>query len=207
MKNRILAILLLLVIALTACTSKQPSAAPHELDIGVTEGNTYKNASLGIACEFPEDWYIYNEDEIASYNGLLASTFDRSAIADAIDSGKVVMFFFAAQAGNTSSVNINANKNRVPDMDEKALLDASIPLVQSEMEQLDGMESVNCALTEVAFCGKTHPAIAVTCEAVTGTLYETILYLRDGDYLYTLTVACGSEDASLEILNLFKPLG
>ena len=220
MKKRLIALLLLLVIALTACTSaadlpntasEASEAAPSsskdwtDVDIGQIDGNVYQNASLGFICELPEDWYIYNDTDIASLNNLMETTFDHSAVADAIENGQVVIFFCASHPATYSSVNINVSKNPMPNADENGIIEATLPLLKPQMEQA-GMEDVACSAGEAAFCGQTRPAIKLTAKSAGMDLYETFLYLIDGEYLYTLTVSSGQENAPADILDYFTAL-
>ena len=227
MKKRMIALLLLLVIALTACSSsselskdgKEPKdmhrsedpAATEALDdagvdIGAADGNTYRNVSLGFICEFPEDWYIYNDDDIASLNNLVSDALDRAAIADAIGNGQVVIFFCASHPETYSSVNINVSKNPMPDADESGIIEATLPQLKSKMEQTGTMENVTCSAGEAEFCGQTRPAIKISAKSGGMDLYEKILYLIDGEYLYTLTVSSGQESMTVDILDYFTSL-
>lgn len=232
MKKRIIALLLLLVLVLTACTTttaeptksgKEPKETDHEstealptlqepsrewkdLDIGATDGNTYKNISLNLSCAFPDEWYLYNDTDIASLNNLSEDGFDHAAVADAVENNQSVTIFCASLPITLSSVNINVTKNALPDLEEAALIEASAPELKTQLEQSGTMENVTCNTTEVDFCGQKHAALAITGETAGLTLYETVLYLADGEYLYIVTVSSSLDSASAEILSYFSAI-
>lgn len=234
MKFRMIALLLVLVLALTACSStaeltksgkepknirrsenetaaslptiQPPSKDWTDVDIGSIDGNTYKNVALGASCEFPDDWYIYNETDIASLNNLAEAAFDHAAVADAVESDQTVTLFCASQPVDLSSVKICVSKNPLPDADEAAIIEASAAAVEAQWTQ-NAMENVTAVVGEAEFCGQKHSVLAVSGDSAGLTLYDTILYIADGEYLYTLTVSCSQEGAAADILNYFTAIG
>lgn len=253
MKKRIIALLLLLVIALTACSSastakvteaptenttpakpteataapattealteaptETPTEAPTEapvqyptdVDLGSLDGSTYKNETIGISCTLPDGWYIYNQTDLAALNNLVESVYNNNdAIINAIENGQTAIFFCASHPTSISSVNINASKNSMPGMDENSILVLSSSQVKAQMEQTGMMQNIVCEIDEVTFCGEKHSALSISCETNGIQLFETILCLARGDYLYTLTVSSAQESTMTEILNLFEPVG
>lgn len=251
MKRRLIAVLLLLVTALTACTpagtlekegkdpnrphptrvtkateatelteateateiiteattdsTEAPTQESPDADMGTFDGNRYKNDALGIACSLPESWYVYNGEDIARLNNLVAATFDHTAIADAIEVGQSVIIFCASEPATISSVQIGVSKNLLPGVDEAALINASAPLVKSQLEQT-GIQNVACNSSETDFCGQKHTVLTVNCEAGGMQLYETIVYLPRGNLLYTVTVSTALESMVAETLGMFEPL-
>lgn len=226
MKTRLVALLLLLVIALTACasgatsekTGKDPNSihpssgrtadgnAIPDVDVGEADGNAYRNMDLAISAEFPEGWYLYNDTDIAALNNLDIDTFDRVAILDAINAGQDVVIFCASEPVSLSSVRISASTNPLPDATEDELVNYFAPLVKESYAQNGTMQDFTCDPNEADFCGADHPALAVTGEADGLQLYETYLYLPCGDLLYTLTVSSGQADMTADVLDYFAAI-
>lgn len=225
MKKYLIALLALLVIALAACSSdseltksgKDPAGIHHnrdtdqpapqswegsDVDIGMTEESAYKNATLGISAAFPENLHISSEAELAAHSGLTADTFDRAAIADAIENGQTVEIFCASELAAPYSVTIRVLKNPLPDGDEAALISHFSAEAITEFEQT-GVNVVS-AVAEAEFCGQERPVLTLSGSAEELPLYETILYLPCGDLLYTVTVLSGMTDRSAELLGLFE---
>ena len=229
MKKRILALLLLLIFALAACSSetewtkegKDPNGRPvrgssnadqpapqdwegSDVDIGMVDGISYKNAALGITAAFPEGTYISTEEALAELNELAADTFDRAAIADAVKNGKAVEIFRAVDLAAPWGVKIKVLQNPLPDGDEASLISRFTSEETAAFEQT--ATNVVSAVAEADFCGQKHAVL--TFSAVSGELplYKTILYLPCGDLLYTVTVLSGTTDRSAELLDLFEAI-
>lgn len=226
MKKTIIALLLLLVIALAACASgtkleksgKDPNTIHHsadrraddqditDVDVGMIDGNTYKNVDLAVCAAFPEGWYLYSEDEVAELNDLDAATFDRAAILDAVKAGQDVVVFCASDPATLSSVRISASVNPLPGADPDALVNHFAPLVEAQYEQSGALQNLSCVPFDVDYCGEDHVTLSVTGDANGTQLYETYLYFPCGDLLYTMTVSTTQADMTADILNCFTAL-
>ncbi|MBQ3356929.1 MAG: hypothetical protein IJG45_07460 [Oscillospiraceae bacterium] len=227
MKKRIVALLLLLALILTACASEaglsrdgKESENVHsfpdrreegntvpDVDMGAADGNTYRNMVLGLSASFPEDWTVCDDAQLAAWNGLDEATFDRAAVLDAINAGQDVTVFSAGQSFDGPSVVISASKNPLPGKDADALVNHFSPLVKDRFDQSASMELISCDSLDVDFCGEDHVALAVCFDKVgLETVYEKILYLPVGDLLYTLTVTTGAEDTTDALLSYFEAL-
>ena len=245
MKLRLIALLLLLLLALTACTqtvapptteatarpkpteateavttteateevtedtteeTESVTEAASEVDLGTVDGTTYENETLGITCDFPDGWYIYNETDLASLNNFMTTVNKNDALANAIENGQTVVTFCASYPATVASVNLTVSKATMPGMSEDALISLILPYLKDQMEQTGVLQNVACSTAEVTFCGQKHTAVKVSAESYGMQLYETILYLPGGDYLYNLTVSATSEAEGAEILSLFEAI-
>ena len=228
MKTRIIALLLLLAIALTACASssdptksgKEPRDMHHsddaesipDVDIGVVDGGGYKNVTLGIAFPFPDGWeegggIVVTDEQI----GTAPLDLDRAEVYDAVSAGEDVLIFTAHDtAGLTSGfIDISVSLNPLPDADpdSDALVNHFSPLLNREYAQRDAYSLLACEPYDADFCGEDHVVLNLAIGNAEPTSYKTILYLPCGKLLYTLTVDSDREGAPLEILKLFEPLG
>ena len=195
-------------------TTEAPTEAPTEateepaqaLDVGTVDGSTYRNEALGIACDFPEGWYIYNDTDLAALNNYASQQYDNAAITNAIESGQVAVVFCASQPGTYSSLNITAEKNQAPGFSEEAIINYSIPSLKAQLAQT-GMNNIVCDTVEREFCGQKHTAIEVTCDVADIQFYETLFILTCGDYFYTVTAASAQKAVIADMLNFFVPIG
>lgn len=246
MKTRMIALLLFLVLVLTACTpasvtpeteatahpkpteaeklteateateevtevpteiTEAPTESASELDLGVTDGSTYQNETLGISCDFPDGWYIYNETDLASLNNFITTVNQNEMLANAIENGQSVITFCASHPATVASVNLTVTKSTTTaGLSEDAIIDLVLPYLKDQMEQTGVLQNVTCSTAEATFCGQKHTVIKVFADSYGMQLCETIIYLTGGDYLYNLTVSATSEAEGAEILNLFKAL-
>lgn len=195
-------------------TTEAPTEAPTEateepaqdLDVGTVDGSTYRNEALGIACDFPEGWYIYNDTDLAALNNYASQQFDDAAILSAIESGQPTVIFCASQPETYSSINITAEKNQATGFSEEAIITYTIPSLKTQLEQT-GMQNIVCDTVEMEFCGQKHTAIAVTSDIADIQFYETLFFLPYGSYIYVVTAASAQKTTVTDMLNLFEPIG
>jgi len=231
MKNRMIALLLLCALALTACASSSnltksgkeerdmhrsndkaadESGIP-DVDIGVVDGGVYKNVTLGIAFPFPDGWEegggIVVTDELI---GAASLDLDRAEVYDEVSAGEDVVIFSAHDtAGLTSAViSISVSLNPLPDADPDgdALVNHFIPLLNQEYARRDAFSLLASEPFDADFCGEDHVVLNLTIGNAEPEFYTTNLYLPCGDLLYTLTVSTSREDTTADLLGLFEPL-
>lgn len=232
MKTRMIALLLLLVIALTACSSAADPDAPlpsvganggtgnvPDVDTGVIDGDTYKNMDLGVCLTLPDGWSFCEDDALAALNGMDAATYDRASILDAINAGRDVVIFRASDSDAalstessalpSSVISISASLNPLPDADPDgdAFVNHFTPLMRKEYEAYDAWTLLACDPFDADYCGEDHVVLHVTAASGDFERYLSYMYLPCGDLLYTLTVSTAPEDARAEILRLFEPIG
>ena len=176
--------------ALTEAPTEAPTETPTEateasakipLDVGTISGSTYKNETLGVSCSMPDEWYIYNDTDLAALNNFVSQQYDNAAITNAIESGQVAVVFCASQPGTYSSLNITAEKNQAPGFSEEAIINYSIPSLKAQLAQ-SGMNNIVCDTVEREFCGQKHTAIEVTCDVADIQFYETLFILTCGGF-------------------------
>ena len=227
MKTRIIALLLLFVITLTACASssdlsksgKEPkdmhraeetASGVPDVDIGEIDGDTYRHVDLGFSVTFPEDWTLGGSQVIMEENGEIQSVdLDRAEVLDAVKAGQDVSVFTATDANELNSiVNLSVSLNPLPtsDPDSDDFVNRFAPLIRQEYAAYDSWTLLSCDPYDVDFCGEEHVALKIAIDGSGEQRYQTRLYFPCGALLYTLSVSSGSEDTNTEVLNLFEPL-
>ena len=70
-----------------------------------------------------------------------------------------------------------------------------------------GYENVKAQTTAADFAGtESCPAVAVTAERDGAALYEQMIYLKTGNYIYCVTLCSFTEDVTVEMAKLFYAL-
>ena len=228
MKKRLIAILLLLVIALTACSSsselskdgKEPKDMHRsdakedgipDVDIGVVDGGVYKNVTLGIAFPFPDGWeegggIVVTDEQI----GTAPLDLDRAEVYDAVSAGEDVLIFIAHDTAELMSgvIDISVSLNPLPDADpdSDALVNYFIPLLNREYAQRDAYSLLACEPYDADFCGEDHVVLNLTIGNADPMYYVTKLYLPCGELLYTLSITSTDENTPLAVLKLVETL-
>lgn len=222
MKTRIIALILLLVMALTACSSgssdlsgtvEAASGAGKvpDVDIGEIDGNTYRHVDLGLSVTFPEDWILGESGVIVEENGQIASVdLDRAEVLDAVNAGDDVSIFVAHDADDLFtnvrlSVSLNPLPASAPDSDD--FVNRFAPLIRQEYAAYDAWTLLSCDPFDADFCGEDHVALKLSVSGGSTLQYEEILlYFPCGDLLYTLSVSAADIDAVADILNFFETI-
>ena len=227
MKTRILAVLLLLALLLTACASgseleksgKEPKEMHRadetvnsvpDVDIGEVDGNTYRHVDLGFSVTFPEGWEIGKRRVVvAEEAGLINSVaLDRAEVLDAVNEGQDVSIFAATDGSATVFLSVSLNPLPKADPNGDDFVNHFAPLIRQKYAAYDAWTLHSCEPYDVDFCGEDHVALKLSFgsgDTIIGE--ETRMYLPCGDLLYTLSVSSGSEDTNAEVLNYFEPLG
>lgn len=243
MKTRLTAIVLLLALALTACTpavtppvteetphakpteatelteatetteevTEAPTEAPTEaqktdVDLGVVEGSAYKNETLGIICDLPDNWYVYNEQDLAMLNQRVMDLFDSDAVTNALESGQTIIALCASLPATTSSLNVTVTKSEATGASEEMIVNFSLPYLKAQLEGTGSIQNIDCTAEKLDFCGETHTVIKAVGEAGGMQFCEIIVYLFCGDYLYNVTASSASEAECTEILHFFEAI-
>lgn len=204
---------LLLTLSLAACGKKtvgDPDPAPaKEFSAGKVAGSTYTNEYFGFAVTLTEEfgWTYLTDEQIAQVTGQTADILDSDKMAEAYDSGKVVMEMYAMR-DDYASVNVTVEKlgkvNGVL-LDEEGYVDASLSALPEQLVTA-GYTDVNAAKTTASFAGVEHAAIAVSAVLQDVPVYELLACVKAGDYVAVVTACTYGEDGTADILAAFQAL-
>ena len=69
-----------------------------------------------------------------------------------------------------------------------------------------GFENVTAAVTTTEFAGADCPAVALTATVQDTPMYELVICLKQGNYIYCVTLCSYTEDVTAQMAALFYAL-
>ena len=187
-----------------APTETEPETTENEalsgLDLGIIDGNTYTNETLGLRCELDANWYVYTEAELASLMGVVADTLSDTDIGDAVENNQGVTVFFAMDTATYGNLNIAVSKNSMYSLSEENFVALMVPQMKPLLEQ-SGFENVTCTEAEFEFAGQTHTGIDITATVQGMTVYERQVYLMADSCMYVATATAYEENGAQAMLD------
>lgn len=132
-------LVLLLLVAMTACVGPNPSTTPGKTDpdtttvptttvppttvppttaapekedpfIGETVNNVYTNGFLGITCQLDAQWTVLNKEQMAQLMGTTSDMLNNDAMEAAMENGTVFTVFHAQKLNGQLNMNITLEK-------------------------------------------------------------------------------------------------
>ncbi len=175
--------------------------------LGTVEGNTYTNAFLGITATLDADWAFANEEEMAQIRGMTVEAMTDESLAEMLETSGTVMDMYAmdAQGRNINIVLENLNIIQTIALTEKAYAESASDQVPATLEGM-GCENVTTEVTEISFAGQTHAALKIYARIMGTDIYETLVMVKQGNYIACITVTSFVEDTTTEILDLFAEI-
>ena len=175
----------ILIICLSACTVEKalPTVEP-----GHVSENVYENPSVGLVLRLDGDWLM---------NGPTDT------------SGENYQDMYAVKDDGTASMQVSIVRlGRM--YGELLSVDEYIGLISADMDadmERAGYENGEWALTAVDFAGEKQSGVYWTAEyELEGRMYPYFtksVYLKQGDYIVTVTVHSVLDDITDELLGLF----
>lgn len=190
----------------TVPTTVPETTAPVEKDskLGTVEGNTYTSAFLGITATLDADWTFATDEEMAQLRGMTVEAMTDESLAQMLETSGTVMDMYAMDAdGRTLNVMLeNLNVLQTLALTEEAYAESAVDQVPAALEGV-GFENVTAEVTQMSFAGQTHAAIKVHAQIMEIDFYETLVVVKQGNYIACITVASYMEDTTAEVLDLF----
>ncbi len=200
---------LLMLLSLTACGSSGDDSQKEKKDYtaGVVVGNTYTSEFAGITCTLGESWTFLSQDEIAQITGVASDLTTDEKLKESLNSGATIYEMYAMDSDSTS-LNITVGDLGViygSVLEVKDYASSAADQMPSALESI-GMTDVTSKLTTVDFAGQQQTAIAVTASFQGIQMYEVLVCLKQGNYIYNVTVCSYGSDRTAEVLALFQAL-
>lgn len=173
---------------------------------GTTEGLTFTCPQAGISLSLSGEWLIYGPENYESVIGLKQDLDNRQQIEDILNAGQSVYEFYAADADRTI-VRVAVEDLRVRYDDDITAQDYAESQAKHLPKMADAyaLENVEVQLGTTEVAGQVYPSVYLTSEMVHVPHYELYVYIRRGNYLYTITCSCIEVDRCADLIGLFVP--
>ena len=209
-------LVVLMMLSLAACGGDEPTpttvpetTAPVEQGskLGTVEGNTYTNEFLGITVTLNENWGFANDEEMAQIRGMTTDAMTDENLAEILETSGAVMDMYAADVdGQTLNIMLeNLNILQSIAVTEKAYADATVGQLPAALESM-GFADATAEVTELTFAGDTHAAVKIHAKIAGMNFYETLVIVKQGNYIACITAASYGEDTTSAVLDLFAAI-
>ena len=190
--------------------SKTPDGAEEIVyQPGTVEGRTYTSKFLGITLTLDDSWLIADDEQLAQLGGLVSDTLDSEEIRKQLENGSNVYDLYALNQTDNSSLNITVQElGKLGGLmvDENAYADANLKTLPDVLAS-GGITVTSLEKTTVDFAGSTRTALTLTGTVSEMPLYETIVLIKNGDYIACITAASYDEATPpTDLLALFQGL-
>ena len=176
---------------------------------GSVNGGVYTNEFAGIGCRLDEGWVFYTAEQMAELNGALADGTDNADVKAVLADDPSIFDMYAVSTDGLMVMNVVIqNLGLVSGMTVSPQEYAEIASAEvADTLTAYGYENVKAQTSAGDFAGtESCPAVAVTAERDGTALYEQMIYLKTGNYVYCVTLCSFKEDVTAEMAKLFYAL-
>lgn len=180
----------------------------EELEMGSVNGGTYTNAFAGIGCTLDETWVFYTKEQIAELNGFLTDGTSDEDMKKMMENSQSVQDMYASSTDGLMTINVvfqNMGLLLGTTMSAQEYAELHVTQIPDAMEAY-GFEDVAASVTTAELAGEERPAIALTATIQDIPVYELIVCLRQGNYIYCVTLCSYTEDVTAQMAELFYAL-
>ena len=180
----------------------------EELEMGSVNGGTYTNAFAGIGCALDETWVFYTKAQIAELNGFLTDGTSDEDMKKLMENSQSVQDMYASSTDGLMTINVvfqNMGLLLGTTMSAQEYAELHVTQIPDAMAAY-GFEDVAASVTTAELAGEERPAIALTATIQDIPVYELIVCLRQGNYIYCVTLCSYTEDVTAQMAELFYAL-
>lgn len=180
----------------------------EELEMGSVNGGTYTNAFAGIGCALDETWVFYTKEQIADLNGFLTDGTSDEDMKKLMENSQSVQDMYASSTDGLMTINVvfqNMGLLLGTTMSAQEYAELHVTQIPDAMASY-GFEDVAASVTTAELAGEERPAIALTATIQDIPVYELIVCLRQGNYIYCVTLCSYTEDVTAQMAELFYAL-
>ena len=180
----------------------------EELEMGSVNGGTYTNNFAGIGCALDETWVFYTKEQIAELNGFLTDGTSDEDMKKLMENSQSVQDMYASSTDGLMTINVvfqNMGLLLGTTMSAQEYAELHVTQIPDAMEAY-GFEDVTASVTTAELVGEERPAIALTATIQDIPVYELIVCLRQGNYIYCVTLCSYTEDVTAQMAELFYAL-
>ena len=186
-------------------TASQTAENPF---VGEMVNNVYTNAFLGITCRLDETWTVFDEDQLAQLAGITSDLLDNDALEAAMEKGTVVTAFYAQAQGGQVNMNITLERLNLLNgilMDEESYVKLTKEQLPTALASA-GFENVTAETVKVQLAGEERHGVKVHATIQGVDLYETLVCIKNGNYMASVVVCSVGTDTTDSLLALFQKL-
>ena len=180
----------------------------EELEMGSVNGGTYTNTFAGIGCALDETWVFYTKEQIAELNGFLTDGTSDEDMKKLMENSQSVQDMYASSTDGLMTINVvfqNMGLLLGTTMSAQEYAELHVTQIPDAMEAY-GFEDVTASVTTAELADEERPAIALTATIQDIPVYELIVCLRQGNYIYCVTLCSYTEDVTAQMAELFYAL-
>lgn len=215
--KRLLSVLLVCAMLLCLCgcgdTDGKRDRIEKELDediesgkvsLGVTEGNTYTNAFLGLSCTLPDEWEFYSREQILETNNLVGDMAGEE-LAEMLENAAIIYDMYASHPTTYSSININLEKitaAQAANLDLKKTLESQFNTIETSFANM-GYTNIRLNYTKVSVDGHSFDGVKLQATIQGVEFYEIVFSFQKGNYIANVTVGTLKTDTTADLLECF----
>ena len=177
--------------------------------LGALTGGTYTNKTARITCTLDDSWLFYNESQLLELNGVLTEG-GSGDIATLAESGKAVYDMYAISTDGLMTMNVtyqNLGLLSGSSMSAQEYVELAAAKVPGDLTA-GGFTDVEVQVTATDIAGeKSCPTLLVTAKLGETPMYERMVCLQAGNYIYCVTLCSFTEDVTPTMAGLFHTAG
>ena len=158
--------------------------------LGEKEGSRYESELLGVAVDFPDNWYLLSPEETAQVMGLVADGMDDEALAAQLrDAGTACDLYAVALDDSGDNVNIQLEDLGLlygAVLTPKQYAEIALPQLKPALEQA-GFQHVQIEMEDYEFAGRDRVSLLVTGDVNGVPVYERMILIKGGQYMGAIT--------------------
>lgn len=187
-------------------TTKASEAKP--LSIGkFSNDGIYTNEAFDLQFDpNPLQLIMASDEQLSQMSGIsIENSLTLENAQKVIDEGKFYMDMAAYSSDGNSTVNVgiqNMEKVYGSTTNIDHAIEESMNSMKKQLES-SGMTNVEISKTTATFKGKETPALRISAEANHRKVYETQVFVMDGNYMATITATMVNENHEQTLLDAF----
>ena len=176
---------------------------------GALPGGTYSNHSVRLLCRLDDSWLFYNESQLLELNGVLTEG-GSGDIATLAESGKAVYDMYAISTDGLMTMNVtyqNLGLLSGSSMSAQEYVELAAAKLPGDLTA-GGFTDAEVQVTATDIAGeKNCPTLLVTAKLGETPMYERMVCLQAGNYIYCVTLCSFTEDVTPTMAELFHTAG
>lgn len=210
---------LVMVFSLTACGSSNTPDEPNpgegsgsqteekEFKAGTIDGDVYSSDVTGLTFKLGENWVFLDDEGIEELTGMIQDMSDDEALEEAMSQGASIYDMYAMTTdGSGRTVNItveNLGALYGTILNESKYIDAAIDQLKPAFESM-GATDVVIEPATYTIAGAEHSGIHCTATLQGVNLFEQLVCIKEGRYMYNITCSATSEEDVSSVMAMFS---